>query len=339
MQTSLQPNLAYAVRLVHATCCLAGSSSYLDELRAELRSRGIIRAVQHHDTPVLFDWLIEALSYQGIADAVASKYMAQHGSVRWSDIADALARQPSCPKLGGYWRFDDCRYQKSAYACSTPSQLDNCPLPRHDLRNGHLNQMAYGLFLFMRDVADGDFVSWIDRQLTGSDSRPSGLRDAIIDPLRNVYGVSDKVLATTLSALLLGAGKRRPRWFAIGATFIAVDTLVHNFLHRTGILQRLGAEHSYGPRCYQPRGCNGALTKIAAQIDAREFNPTFPAVFPRFVQNAIWRYCAQSGLNVCNGNRIDDAARCDNANCQLFQRCARIALRSADSKSSMISVN
>jgi hypothetical protein len=108
---------------------------------------------------------------------------------------------------------------------------------------------------------------------------------------------------------------------------VAVDTLVHNFLHRTGILRRLCADHPYGDRCYRPGGCAGILGLLAADIDAREFNPAFPATFPRFVQSAIWRYCAENGLDVCNGNRIDDDARCDNAHCQLFRRCDRIALR------------
>jgi hypothetical protein len=111
----------------------------------------------------------------------------------------------------------------------------------------------------------------------------------------------------------------------VGATFVAIDTLVHNFLHRTGILQRLCADHPYGDRCYRPGGCAGILGLLAAQIDAREFNPTFPATFPRFVQSALWRYCAGNGLAICNGNRIDDDTRCDNGHCQLFRRCDRIA--------------
>ena len=49
-----------------------------------------------------------------------------------------------------------------------------------------------------------------------------------------------------LSSLLLGGGKQRPLWLDVGATFVAVDTLVHNFLHRTGILQRLCADHLTG---------------------------------------------------------------------------------------------
>jgi len=63
------PNLAYAIRLVHATCCLAGSASFVDDICADLRRRGIVRAVRHHDTPALFDWLVEILSFQGEIEA------------------------------------------------------------------------------------------------------------------------------------------------------------------------------------------------------------------------------------------------------------------------------
>jgi hypothetical protein len=193
------------------------------------------------------------------------------------------------------------------------------------LSSRRLNQMAYSLFLFIRDVADNDFVGWIDSRLAAINSQPqnrlAALREVIIGPLRNVYGVSDKVLAMALSNLLSAATYRRPLWVEVGATFVAVDTLVHNFLHRTGILQRLGADHPYGNRCYRPGGCAEILRLLAAHIDARQFNPTFPPTFPRFVQSAIWRYCAENGLGICNGNRIDDATCCNNAHCQLFRRC------------------
>jgi hypothetical protein len=323
-------NLHYAVQLVHATCCLAGSASYLEGARADLRDCGITRAIKDHDTRALFDWLVEMLSFQGISDSVAAGYIAQHGNLRWTEIADGVARTPSCPKLAGYWRFYDCRYHKGSGTCAEPGHIDGCPLPRHPLRNGRLNQMAYGLFLFMRDVADNDFVGWIDSQLGTACAQPpdrlAAMREAIIGPLRNIYGVSDKVLAMALSTLLLGAGYRKPLWLEVGGTFVAVDTLVHNFLHRTGILQRLSADHPYGDRCYRPGGCAEILHFLAANIDARQFNPAFPATFPRFVQSAIWRYCAANGLDICNGNRIDDDDRCDNRHCQLFRRCDRIVM-------------
>ncbi len=338
METSsnIPAQLVYPVKIVRAICSLAGPSSFLDDIRTDLHGCGISRAVSDHDTPALFDWLIRILSFQGISDLVASGYMEQHGAVRWADIVEAVSHKPSCPKLGGYWRFYDCQYRKSSFTCSELGHIDACPLTRHPLRNGHLNQMAYSLFFFIRDVADGDFVNWIDRQLDHAETHSinclDDLRDPLISHLRNVYGVSDKVLAMALSQLLLGVGKRKPRWFKIGATFVAIDTLVHNFLHRTGILHRLCADHPYGARCYGPGGCASIVSLIATHIDARLFNPKFPTIFPRFVQSAIWRYCAQNGLNVCNGNFINDDNRCDNAHCQIYRSCDRLALRSVNDK-------
>jgi hypothetical protein len=53
----------------------------------------------------------------------------------------------------------------------------------------------------------------------------------------------------TLSGLLLGASDGRPHWFETGKGMIAIDTLVHDFLHRTGILDDCGAPHGYGVGC------------------------------------------------------------------------------------------
>jgi hypothetical protein len=100
----------------------------------------------------------------------------------------------------------------------------------------------------------------------------------------------------TLSCILLAAPKRLHRWRQVGASMIAIDTLVHNFLVRTGILARFDANHSYGAACYQAGGCADIIAAVAARIDTRQFNPGFPQLFPRFVQHAIWRFCAQSGL-------------------------------------------
>jgi hypothetical protein len=205
-------NLAYAVKIVHATCCLAGSPSYVAEIETAIRDRGLLPAVRDHDAPALFDWFVELLSFQGISDAVATGYLAMHGSLRWSDIADAVGRSPACPKLGGYWRFDDCGYRKGANTCSEPKHIDACPLPRHQLRNGRLNQMAYSLYFFMRDVAEDGFVGWVDQQIAAIDldsiDRVAAVRAAIIDPLRYVYGVADKTLAMALSLLLLGVSRK-----------------------------------------------------------------------------------------------------------------------------------
>jgi hypothetical protein len=321
----------HAVCVIYRVCCLAGSASLIDNIRADLDADGVRAAIRKRATAAVFDWLISALSYQGISDQIAYDYMEQHGYLQWEDVNQKLARGASCPKLKSYWHFHGCAYQKLSGTCTEPDHISRCPLPTHDLRNGHLNQTAYSLYLFIRDIADGDLIGWIDQRLQAANS-PAGpdrlarMRDALIAPLREIHGVSDKVLTMALSSILLGAPTKLRLWHEVGAGMIAVDTLVHNFLHRTGILHRFDADHAYGSACYRRGGCADIIETVAKRIDARAFNPALPAVFPRFVQHAIWRYCARSGLDVCNGNRVDDRKSRENVYCQIYSICDRIAL-------------
>jgi hypothetical protein len=131
----------HAVRVVHGVCCLAGSASLIDDLRAELRAEGVLAAIRRHDTAILFDWLIAALSYQGISDRVASGYMDRHGRARWADIESKLSRGTTCPKLQSYWHYHGCRYDKISRTCAEPDHIDGCPVPSHDLRNCQIHSV------------------------------------------------------------------------------------------------------------------------------------------------------------------------------------------------------
>src|SRR4051794_33129351 len=97
-----------AIRLLRSVCEIAGARTLVDDVRVGLARQGVIAAVQRHDTPVIFDWLLEALSYQGVSDRIAWSYMEQHGRVRWCDINAGLAQRPGCTKLGCYWAFASC---------------------------------------------------------------------------------------------------------------------------------------------------------------------------------------------------------------------------------------
>jgi hypothetical protein len=213
------------MRLVRHICQIAGARSLIDDSRVGLAQHSVIAAVRRHDTPVVFDWLFDALSYQGVSDSIAWGYMEQHSRVQWRDIATALADQPSCPKISCYWAFEGCGYRKGSGSCANPEHQPGCPLPGHDIRNGRLNQTAYSLFLFIRDLAGGDIVGWIDERLASVDlvpvsDRPARLRQALLEPLRNIYGVSNKVLAMALSELLLGGDAKRPIWVEAGTVKI-----------------------------------------------------------------------------------------------------------------------
>jgi hypothetical protein len=309
--------LIHATQLILRVCQLTGTAAFLDDAGIGSEGKDLRKAIRGRNTAALFDHLVAALSYQGISDEVAESFMDRHGLASWHVIESALRRLPSCPKLRSHWHFYNCGYDKSRLTCAEPNHLADCPLPRSWLRNGRLNQTAYSLYLFVRDVAGGDLVGWIDKRLDATGSQPgparlARMRAALIDPLREVYGVSDKVLTMALSQLLLGAPQSRQQWRAVGGSMIAVDTLVHNFLHRIGILRRFDADHSYGPACYRSRGCAEIIEAVAAEIDASQFDARFPKKFPRFVQYAIWRYCSQQGLDICNGNQIDDRKPCEN---------------------------
>ena len=106
------------------------------------------------------------------------------------------------------------------------------------------------------------------------------VRTGLIEPLRNVYGVSDKVLAMALSGILIGAADVRPRWLEVGVHLIAVDTLVHNFLHRTGILRAVRGFPPLRPRLLPARRLRrNHCPCCRQQIDARRSIRTFPARF------------------------------------------------------------
>ena len=61
---------------------------------------------------------------------------------------------------------------------------------------------------------------------------------------------------------------------------IAIDSLVHNWLHRTGIADRWGTPHVYGDKCYSTGGCAEIVERLAVRIDARNFRADYPKSFP-----------------------------------------------------------
>ncbi|MDF2598982.1 MAG: hypothetical protein K0Q54_1805 [Methylobacterium brachiatum] len=318
----------HVYRVVEPALALA-PATFLNDLQAHQTSNGVSQAVATYDSAPIFDWLMSLVPLQGISDQIASRYTEQHGGVTNAEIQGALSVLQGCSRLTSYWHFAECRYRKVGRTCAEPDHIGACALPLPRLRKGSLNQAAYSLALFIRDVCDGDFVGWIDTRLAEADPVPRApgrgplMREAVLNPLCEIYGIGPKLWAMMLADLLLGADPNRERWVAAGAWMIAVDSLVHNFLRRTGTLARFDAEHTFGSTCTAPGGCAEIIEGLACRIDARAYNPDFPATFPRFVQAALWGFCAEAGWDICNGNRIDDRAGCQQRQCPAFEVCDR----------------
>ena len=321
--------LDHAVRVVHSVCCLAGSASLIDDLRAELRAEGVPSAIRRHDTATLFDWLVAAFSYQGISDQVAFDYMERHGRARGPTSTCKPAPGTTCPKLQATGTSTAAGTTRPGH-CAEPDHLPDCPCPTTSCATVGSTRRPIPCYLFIRDIADGDLVGWIDRRLHDArqpePDRLARMRAALLDPLREVYGVSDKVLTMTLSCVLLAAPRRLDR--------LARSRRQHD-RHRHPGAQLSAPHRDPGTGSVPTIPTAPAATGRAAAPTLLARSPSrstpavqsgVPATFPRFVQHAIWRYCAQLGLDVCNGNRIDDRQSCDNVYCQIRRRCDRISL-------------
>lgn len=325
-----EPPPTHADSVMRAAMALA-PKQFLSNMHASCRVSGLADAVARRDTPFLYRWLLEGFQYQGLSDAGASAFVATHGLPAFEDIERGTADRDACAKLRSHWHFEGCGFRKERWTCANQRQLDRCALPYLTLRKGALNQTAVSLFLFLRDICDGDIVGWIDHRLDGTESdrrarRPHRFPEVLLGPLRSIHGVSDKVLSMAFATLLLGADPRRERWVATGARMIAIDSLVHNHLHRSGLIDRHGKRHRYGPACYAELGCADAINVLAEGIDASQIDPSYPSFFPRLIQFAIWHFCAEGGLNICNGRQIDDRRPCRNQFCPAHRDCASVAL-------------
>jgi len=121
----------HGIGLARRVLRLAAAPAYERRLRRRLRREGVVRAVAARDTAALFAWLADALSFQGVANAVAAGYLARHGSVTLDDLGRALAPDPPpCPRLASVEALRGCGYRKLARTCAEPGLLPACPPAR-----------------------------------------------------------------------------------------------------------------------------------------------------------------------------------------------------------------
>jgi hypothetical protein len=85
--------LAYAVRIIHQVCCLAGSFDLIEEFR----DQALCAAIDRRDSAALFDRLMHDFSFQGISDEIAANYMRRYGQATWrpSPRSDSRSQPPA----------------------------------------------------------------------------------------------------------------------------------------------------------------------------------------------------------------------------------------------------
>lgn len=326
MTATIDDAVRHAANLLAFTCRGDGEQSAGASVPSFLA-----KAIERHDTAVLYRSLMDGFSYQGISDAVAQNFVAKHGNAEWFDLERMLDHSGAerCPKLDGFHHFSACGYRKSSHTCANQAALPSCSVPSLPLRKGVLNQQAFALYLLIRDRCGGDLVEFIDQVFAIAYLEPDPVttaREALLALFTSITGVSRKLASMMLATILLAAGNSRQGWASVGSSMVAIDSLVHNHLHRTGILKAYGAEHRYGEHCAGNQGCERIVRDLAARLSC--VTSDAQVVSPRQLQHAIWRFCAGSELNICNGNRINDKKPCRHFDCPVGHGCARVALKS-----------
>ena len=246
--------------------------------------------------------------------------MGEHGVPSWEQIAASSRRH--CPKLVSHWNFRTvamCDRKEAAIRRPTTAGA----LCRHcRCATAASTRWPSACSCFCGTFAKATSSAWIDRRLAsvpnGARRLPLSLGPGADRPMRGIHGASDKVLNMALSDFLLGARLRNASsgswpaatWWRSTAW---CTTCCTGPAHWPSC-----AEHAYGPACYRPGRMRRLVRRLAHEIDASAIDPSFPKVFPRLVQHALWHFCAQDGLNICNGVQIDDERRCENSICPVF---------------------
>jgi len=286
--------------------------------------KGIIQQMIHgtkaRKSIKLYKYLMEAFLYTGGSDqSNEGHYRKQKNKPTFNKIRKALLAA-ECPKLVCFETFKNCGYRKMARTCNNPELIETCPLPKFDMKRGTLNQMVFSLYFFLRDVCQNDFYQFVQAHFDQGKKecyQVKGQVENFIQVFSQVYNVGPKLIDMAFSHLFF---TQYPGWDyrTVGAEMVAIDTLVHNFLARTGTLDEYKKFHKYGLACHTQKGCLGVIEEIAQEIDCRKYNKEYPAYFPRLVQLYIWAYCSMTGENICNGNKCKQSK--PNRECELYTR-------------------
>ena len=248
---------------------------------AATRSRSMPRPAWLSCIPVSPKWALSRTAIVRLAGLRSATYVGRRGGLLKTCTGPPIKLRAiplrSAAKLPG------CDFTRSRGTCAQPAHYPACPLPSLPLRNGNLNRMAYGLSCSSGTCARATWSAGSTSGYRLSQPNLARLPGAVRPGLDHaapprLWGL-DKVLSMTLADLLIGADPDRSLWGLAGRHMIAVDTLIHNLLHRTGTLAHCDAEHAYGPGCYA-LGLRCHRSGARDEIDARAFDPSFPSHIP-----------------------------------------------------------
>lgn len=325
---------ARIIELVSKVCEL--SKDVLEKPPSSAMAKILRRQISNIEkTRLLFRLFVADFSYQATSDQAVDRFRERNGDVTFQQVALQMEiarrnRSSFCPKLESFESFKGCCYRKAPRTCNSPTLISACPLPKFVLIKGSTNIKTISFFLWLSDICQGDLISFTDNvigryaNLPTEDERITGAKDELIELAMLIHGVGSKLANMVLSSFLL-SNTRKENWLNIGRSMVPVDSLVHNFLHRTGILRFYNSAHPYGPACYVK--CIKIIEDLAREINCTKFSEAYPSFFPRFISFSIWRFSSVGLLDVCNGKNIRKGRCRQNDVCPVYDLCDRVRLK------------
>lgn len=267
--------------------------------------------------------IFEVANFQGMSDRAAVSWLSTNGLPDFSVLTERL-RHEACPHAASLEGITACGFVKRRNSCNNPSMLASCLVPHIPARKGQLTRLAVALAYWVEDWPERSLRGWVNAQSRAGADTFAG--QAMVDDLKRLPGLSDKVASMIASDIAIGLSVRRPALLASGASIVVIDSLVHNLLMRTGAITSAGKPHAFGSGCYASGGCSDLIVRFSETVDARSYNSAWPRLAPRMLQHALWRFCAGNEFNVCNGNQIHAGRKCESECCPAARRCARVIL-------------
>jgi len=274
--------------------------------------------IREGDSKEIFKSLILYGQFQGIADKNAFSYLERHSSINEIADFDTLkegVKDSPCPALKSFSAFRNCDYKKSEHNCRYGREF-GCILKELDCRKGSINIMIGSAFLFLKEYYQESMVNFIKEGAKHEDKKFFYTRELL--KIRNIGPQTASLFLTDLF---------NPFFFGYKVKgidhndFIVIDTLVHNFFHRTGILKALGREHNYNSEfCHTEEYCKGIILEIAQKVDIRDLleDDNFQAFEPRLIQLCIWLQCADEGRKCGGGVCNEKGPFCNDCNVELM---------------------
>lgn len=278
-------------------------------------------ALERGDDNELFKLLVTVAMFQRLRDALVMNILrgisARDAAVLTSvKSLVTLAQKSPC----GHTRTNETLLQscdltkdESGNGCCFAEPKLACHLKVHTVllkRYGHFGKMPTSAALTVAQRGGG--LGLLRRDVFAASSDPLERAQQLVSRLSEIWRVSDKLASMFLSLVCAPhMGLESPPWQSgVDWTwFVVVDRNVDLFL------ESIGYE---GHGTYEAR--RGFVRELAAKVDLRAIEPTWPAFHPRLVQQAMYLFMSASNRRAARGD-CSFHGRCFGCPRVLARRC------------------